>query len=100
MIKLFKVARNKTQINSNLKFKKVLTIIKPNHKKQPVALVRGYIFYLRDLFVYFQWSFGVMIWELITRGAEPYTDIENWEVANYVKTGKRLPQPLYCPDSV
>lgn len=40
------------------------------------------------------------MWELITRGAEPYTDIENWEVANYVKTGKRLPQPLYCPDSV
>jgi len=47
-----------------------------------------------------QWSFGVLMWELVTRGAVPYADIENWEVANFVQSGKRLQQPLYCPDSV
>jgi len=40
------------------------------------------------------------MWELVTRGAVPYADIDNWEVPNFVQSGKRLQQPLYCPDSV
>lgn len=46
------------------------------------------------------WSFGVLLWELVTRGAVPFSDLENWEVGGYIQSGKRLPQPLYCPDSV
>ena len=48
----------------------------------------------------FQWSYGVLLWELMTRGAVPYNDVENWDVSNYVQSGKRLLQPEYCPDSV
>ncbi|XP_054162071.1 hepatocyte growth factor receptor-like [Oppia nitens] len=46
------------------------------------------------------WSFGVLVWEIMTRSAIPYGDIENHSVLSYVKRGGRLPRPYYCPDQL
>ncbi|GIY68379.1 hypothetical protein CDAR_586171 [Caerostris darwini] len=44
------------------------------------------------------WSFGVVLWELMTRGVSPYPDVDNWDIIHYLKSGRRMPQPSYCPD--
>ncbi|CAF0773881.1 unnamed protein product [Adineta ricciae] len=43
------------------------------------------------------WSFGVLLWELLSRGKTPYPGIDNADIFTYVKNGYRLPQPTYCP---
>ncbi|KAM6436508.1 hepatocyte growth factor receptor isoform 1-T2 [Liasis olivaceus] len=44
------------------------------------------------------WSFGVLLWELMTRGAPPYPDISSFDITVYLLQGRRLLQPEYCPD--
>ncbi|XP_076330716.1 hepatocyte growth factor receptor-like [Tachypleus tridentatus] len=44
------------------------------------------------------WSYGVVLWELMTRGVMPYPDVDNWDILNYLKSKRRMPQPSYCPD--
>ncbi|XP_038636715.1 hepatocyte growth factor receptor isoform X1 [Scyliorhinus canicula] len=46
------------------------------------------------------WSFGVLLWELMTRGAPPYPDVDSFDVTMYLLQGRRLLQPEYCPDSL
>lgn len=46
---------------------------------------------------YLQWSYGVTLWELMTRGVRPYAAVDNWDMERFLKSGRRLPQPLYCP---
>ena len=48
----------------------------------------------------FQWSFGVLLWELFMRGELPYLDVDSWDIKSYLLTGSRLEKPLYCPDHV
>ncbi|CAF3033085.1 unnamed protein product [Rotaria sp. Silwood2] len=43
------------------------------------------------------WSFGVLLWELMSRGKTPYPGIDNADIYTYVKHGYRLQQPTYCP---
>ncbi|XP_065585146.1 proto-oncogene tyrosine-protein kinase ROS-like isoform X2 [Artemia franciscana] len=44
------------------------------------------------------WSFGVLVWEIMTFGQQPYPARNNLEVLNYVRNGGRLTKPLGCPD--
>lgn len=44
------------------------------------------------------WSYGVLVWELLTRGVTPYPDVDNWEILNYLKQGRRMPRPSFCPE--
>lgn len=46
------------------------------------------------------WSFGVLLWELLTRGAPPYPHIDPFDLSHFLAQGRRLPQPEYCPDSL
>uniref|UniRef100_A0A2K5YGQ6 Macrophage-stimulating protein receptor n=1 Tax=Mandrillus leucophaeus TaxID=9568 RepID=A0A2K5YGQ6_MANLE len=46
------------------------------------------------------WSFGVLLWELLTRGAPPYPHIDPFDLTHFLAQGRRLPQPEYCPNSL
>ncbi|XP_030888238.1 macrophage-stimulating protein receptor isoform X4 [Leptonychotes weddellii] len=46
------------------------------------------------------WSFGVLLWELLTRGAPPYPHIDPFDLTQFLAQGRRLPQPEYCPNSL
>ena len=47
------------------------------------------------------WSFGVLLWEVYTRGFVPYDLLQSDEVvAAHVCGGGRLDQPAGCPDAV
>ena len=43
------------------------------------------------------WSYGVLVWELMTRGKVPYADIDKWEIGTFLKCDKRLEKPDSCP---
>ena len=46
------------------------------------------------------WSFGVLLYEIWTKGATPYGEWNNQRVWTEVLAGYRLPQPLGCPDHI
>ncbi|XP_022101409.1 fibroblast growth factor receptor-like isoform X2 [Acanthaster planci] len=46
------------------------------------------------------WSFGVLLWELVTLGSHPYPGMSSQKVINEIKKGYRLPKPDHCSDDV
>lgn len=48
----------------------------------------------------FQWAFGVVLWELITLAQQPYSEVDPFEMAAYLRDGYRLAQPHNCPDQL
>ncbi|XP_059481438.1 proto-oncogene tyrosine-protein kinase ROS isoform X2 [Neocloeon triangulifer] len=46
------------------------------------------------------WAFGVIMWEILTMGQQPYPARTNQEVFNYVSEGGRLNRPINCPDEM
>ncbi|KAL1395784.1 hypothetical protein pipiens_010990 [Culex pipiens pipiens] len=47
------------------------------------------------------WSFGVLLWEIMTLGRQPYLNVTSWEyLLQYLKQGNRLEKPAQCPDGV
>lgn len=55
------------------------------------------LYLMKCLFVS-QWSFGVTMWEIATRGQTPYPGVENSEIYDYLRQGNRLKQPPDCLD--
>lgn len=43
------------------------------------------------------WSYGVLLWEIMSFAERPYWDWGNYEVMERVKSGYRLPPPMNCP---
>ncbi|GFU65016.1 proto-oncogene tyrosine-protein kinase ROS [Trichonephila clavipes] len=58
----------------------------------PESLVYGVFTTQSDV-----WAFGVLLWEVITLGMQPYPARTNIEVLNYVRAGGRLDKPENCP---
>uniref|UniRef100_T1IRG8 receptor protein-tyrosine kinase n=1 Tax=Strigamia maritima TaxID=126957 RepID=T1IRG8_STRMM len=46
------------------------------------------------------WAFGVLLWEVMTLGQQPYPARTNLEVLHYVRAGGRLDKPDNCPDDL
>ncbi|KAL5014848.1 hypothetical protein ScPMuIL_009118 [Solemya velum] len=46
------------------------------------------------------WSFGIVLWELMTRGVIPYPEVDNFDLIKYLKIGRRMAQPQFCPDEL
>ncbi|CAH1794786.1 unnamed protein product [Owenia fusiformis] len=46
------------------------------------------------------WSFGVLMWEVHTRGGMPYADVESYAIKAFVTSGQRLERPPLTPDEV
>ena len=46
------------------------------------------------------WSYGVLLWELFSDGAQPYAAIPNNEIRAYIEDGNRLDRPATCPEVV
>lgn len=47
-----------------------------------------------------KWSFGVLLWEIYSLGLRPYIGVANHDIADHLRLGHRLKQPLGCPDEV
>lgn len=47
-----------------------------------------------------QWSYGVLLWELLTRGSTPYPDLDYMDIKAHLKLGKRLARPDFAPDEM
>eukprot|EP00727_Mastigamoeba_balamuthi_P003592 m51a1_g1323 putative a chain structural analysis of dfg-in and dfg-out dual src-abl inhibitors sharing a common vinyl purine template (924) ;mRNA; r:255587-258992 len=46
------------------------------------------------------WSFGVVLWELFSRGMDPYAEIQKHKLCEYLLSGERLRCPEGCPPEV
>ena len=46
------------------------------------------------------WAFGVLLWEIVTLGQQPYPARTNLEVLHHVRSGGRLTRPPNCPDEL
>ena len=47
------------------------------------------------------WSYGVLLWEVMSLGDMPYKELQTFtDVLLHLKSGNRLPQPPYSPNSV
>jgi len=47
-----------------------------------------------------QWSYGIVIWELMTRGEKPYADVDSIDMKRFLEEGRRLEKPEMTPQSV
>lgn len=43
------------------------------------------------------WSYGIVMWEVISYGERPYWEMSNQDVIKAVDEGYRLPAPMDCP---
>jgi len=46
------------------------------------------------------WSFGILLWEIVTLGDTPYKNLSVEEVCEWHKVGRRMERPHDCPESV
>ncbi|KAM6963135.1 ephrin type-B receptor 1-like [Aplochiton taeniatus] len=43
------------------------------------------------------WSYGIVLWEVMSYGERPYWDMSNQDVINAIEQDFRLPAPMDCP---
>lgn len=61
----------------------------------PESLEKGYFTYKTDI-----WSYGILLYELITFGSIPYQMLSDAEVFDTVRSGGIQPLPEECTDEL
>ncbi|KFB37897.1 AGAP000015-PA-like protein [Anopheles sinensis] len=61
----------------------------------PESLVDGVFTSQSDI-----WAFGVLLWEIMTLGEQPYQAKNNVEVLHHVREGGHLDRPKVCPNEM
>ncbi|XP_059177002.1 proto-oncogene tyrosine-protein kinase ROS-like isoform X2 [Physella acuta] len=61
----------------------------------PESLVDGFFTTQSDI-----WAFGVLMWEVVTLGQQPYPARTNIEVLHFVRDGGKLERPEKCADEM
>uniref|UniRef100_A0A8C2HEU4 non-specific protein-tyrosine kinase n=1 Tax=Cyprinus carpio TaxID=7962 RepID=A0A8C2HEU4_CYPCA len=46
------------------------------------------------------WMFAVCVWEIMSRGKQPFHWLDNRDVINQLEQGNRLPKPEHCPPAL
>lgn len=46
------------------------------------------------------WSFGVVLWEIVTLGASPYPGMSSQEVINFLQDSYRMDKPKHCSEEL
>ncbi|XP_058532607.1 ephrin type-B receptor 2 isoform X2 [Ochotona princeps] len=46
------------------------------------------------------WSYGIVMWEVMSYGERPYWDMTNQDVINAIEQDYRLPAPMDCPSAL
>ncbi|ESO84361.1 hypothetical protein LOTGIDRAFT_73042, partial [Lottia gigantea] len=46
------------------------------------------------------WAYGVVLWELLTRGVTPYPDVDSNDLVQYLDDGKRMKKPKQCTQPI
>ena len=46
------------------------------------------------------WSFGIVMWEVMSSGERPYWTWSNQDVIKAIEKGYRLPAPMDCPEAI
>ncbi|XP_068097728.1 ephrin type-A receptor 2 [Hyperolius riggenbachi] len=46
------------------------------------------------------WSYGIVMWEVMSYGERPYWEMSNQEVMKAINEGFRLPAPMECPSAI
>uniref|UniRef100_A0A6Q2ZLW7 receptor protein-tyrosine kinase n=1 Tax=Esox lucius TaxID=8010 RepID=A0A6Q2ZLW7_ESOLU len=46
------------------------------------------------------WSYGIVMWEVMSFGERPYWDMSNQDVINAIEQDYRLPAPMDCPSAL
>lgn len=64
-----------------------------------IALLH-YAYLMCCLCLIVQWSFGIVLWELFTRGITPYPDVDNAGILAHLTEGKRMKKPKQSPEAV
>lgn len=55
-----------------------------------------FVYRLEVHFTCFRWSYGVVLWEIVTLGSIPYQGMDGMEVVRYIKNGNRMGKPKHC----
>lgn len=61
----------------------------------PESLVDGVFTSQSDV-----WAFGVLLWEIMSLGQQPYPGLSNINVMHHVQHGGRLEKPTNCPKTL
>ena len=61
----------------------------------PESLFQGLFSFKTDV-----WSFGILVWEIVTLGSTPYPGMSASQVAKSVQVGKTMSCPNHCREEV
>ncbi|XP_072041377.1 uncharacterized protein [Amphiura filiformis] len=69
----------KSDINLPLRWMSIESLVKGIHTKESDV-----------------WSFGILLWEIVTLGARPYPDMGTRVISSEIQQGYRMPRPEHC----